>query len=402
MAELYDVKSILDYRELTEGYVAWGRSGTPNPFFEFYTNQSTPAEPPAESEPPLTGNGAAVVVTDDGATTTAPGLPQYATDQVEFVKLGRVKDPAPINFRGQPARVLSPTGKEKASLTMLNSFNVISLGMDVMQMLREPDQHILQQRGRTEIAQQFEDFATKHRVLKQVYMAKTFQGGAVYFDGEGEILESSSGAAITVSTGIPAINIGALDKADFGTGSGDIIAAAWDVAGTKILTQLEDLSEAAEYQNTEPPRHIWLHRSNKKWLRENTEILAFYNAGQERLDKDLMADTFEIGNFVFHFYGGTYTGSDGTTQPFIPKTKAIITPEVGGWLAQGVGLQLIPTTLDIQSSIQDVVSGWQDHWGEFAYALADHNPASINMYMGFNWLFGFRNPSSVFVATVDF
>lgn len=399
MADLYDVKSILDYRELTEGYVAWGRNGTPNPFFEFYTGMSAPDVP--DESPPLTGGGS-VSVNADGSTTTAAGLPQYPTDQVEFIKLGRVKDPAPINFRGQPARVLQPTGKSKAELAMLNSFNVISLSMDVMQMLREPDQHILQQRGRTEIAQQFEDFGTRHRVLKQVYVAKSFLGGAIYFNAEGEILESSSGAAITVQTGVPAINLGQLDKADFGTGSGDIVATAWDQAGAKILTQLEDLAEATEYQNTEPLRHIWLHRSNKKWLRENTEILAFYGAGQERLDKDLLSDTFEIGNFTFHFYGGTYTAADGTTKPFIPKDQAIITPDPGGWLAQGVGLQLIPTTLDIRGTVEEAVASWQEHWGDFAYLLCDHNPASLNMYMGFNWLFGFRNPASVFAPTVDF
>lgn len=403
MAELYDVQSILDYRVLTEGYVAWGRSGAPNPFFEFYTNMSTPAEPPDEGEPPLTGEGgAAVTESADGSTTTAPGLPQYPTDQVEFIKLGRVKDPAPINFRGQPARVMQPTGKEKASLAMLNSFNVISLSMGVLQMLREPDQHILQQRGRTEISQQFEDFATKHRMLKQVYVAKNFLGGAVYFDGGGEILESSAGAEIVVETGVPAINQGQLDKADFGTGTGNIIALPWDNAAAKIFTQLDDLYEVTEYQNTEPLRHVWLHRSNRKWLRDNTEILAFYSAGQERLDRDLMSDTFELNGWMFHFYAGTYKAADGTTKPFIPKDKAIVTPDPGQWLAQGVGLQLIPTSLDIQNSVQDVVSGWQEHWGDFAYTLADHNPASINMYMGFNWLFGFRNPASVFSPTVDF
>lgn len=400
MANLADVQSILDYRELTETYVAWGRNGTPNPLFEFYTGMSTPPDPPE-------GETVVQPATDalgnpTGATTSAPGVPQYSVDEVEFIKLGRVKDPAPINFRGQPARVLAPSGKDKSFLSMLTAFNAITLSGDVLQMLRAPDQWTLQQRGITEVGQQVQDFATKHRILKQVYLAKTFLGGAVYFDGDGEILESSSGAQITVQTGIPAINIGQIDKADFGTGSGDVIATAWDQAAAKIMTQLEDLSEVTEYQNTEPLRHVWLHRSNKKWFRENTEMLAFYSAGQDRLDQELMGDTFEIGEYTFHFYGGTYVAADGTTKPFIPKDKAIVTPEPGSWLAQGVGMQLIPTTLDIQSSVQDVISSWQEHWGDFAYALSTHNPIGLEMYMGFHWLFGFRNPASVFVLTVDF
>ena len=368
MAGFTELEALLDYRTLIEVYQDYGRQAATNPFFDFYTRG------PSKN---------------------------FDTDQVEFIKLSRVSDPAPINYRGQPARRMSPTGKTRRALAMLNMFDVLNLKADSLMFLREPESWMLQQGGATEIQQQLEDLALRHLYTKYVWLAKYFGGGAIYIDANGEILESSSGAVVTVDTGIPAANQSQIDLSNFG-GSGNAIDAAWDVAGTKLLTQLDRLNHTAvEFQGSEPLRHIWVHPTAKAWIRQNTEILAMY-ASIERLDNALLGDAFEINNYVFHFFGGTYEAADGSRKPFIPLTKAIITPEPGPWIAQGSGVQIVPTTVDVQPGQFVNFAGWEKHYGDFAYFQAEHNPPSVNLFAGTNWLFGFKNPSSVFVPTVDF
>lgn len=371
MAELTDVRTLLDYRTLTEIYEAYGREEAgPNPLFDFYT-EGTPS--------------------------------QYDTDEVEFVKLSRVRDPAPVNYRGQPARVLQPTGKGKAYLSMLNAFDVISLGTSVLNMIRYPDQWALQDRGRVEIEQQMQDFSLRHTLTKFVYQAKFMQSGLVYIGGDGEILESSTGSAVEVPTGIPPENMGAIPKSSFGMGTGNIIDLEWDDPAALILDQLDEMDEATERRGGQPLRHIWMNRSNRKLIRNNAQIQSFYGDNTDVLSRDINQPTFEIENRVFHFYGGMYEAADGTFQPYISNDKAIITPEPGegGWLAHGEGLQMVPTSLDIAGDMATALANWQDIYGDFSYVLNDHNPPAVKLYMGFNWLFGFRNPSSVFVPTIQ-
>lgn len=374
MADLYELETILNYVALTEKYQEKGRAGGPNPLYDFYT-----------------------------AGTPKP----YQTDQVEFIKLGTVKDPAPLNARGNPARVLTPTGKEKRRLTMYNSFDAIRLGMDSLQMIRHPEQWSLQQKGKEEIEQQFEDFGTRHAVTKRLIVSKTLSSQFVYIDAAGDILEDSTGAVAGAATGIPSSNLSQIAKTSFGMGSGNIIDKAWDDPTAKILDHLDLMNEAAEYNNAEALAHVWLHKSNKIWIRANDQILEQYGSGggnPNRLDNDLKGDTFEFNNYTFHFYGGTYTKTDGNTGYYVPKTQAIITPDPANnnWIAVGNGMQLVCNSIDVMPASSNAMTDWDEVYGDFAYVVKNHNPPSVDLFMGFNWLFGLRNPASVFAPTVDF
>lgn len=359
MANFSDLLTILDYRGLTELYQDFARQNAgPNPFWDFYT----------------------------------AGVPEkMKTDDVEFIKLSAVKDPAPINYRGQPARVLQPTGKDKRRLAMLGAFNEISLGFSVLQMMRHPEQWALQDRGREEIKQQIEDFASRHAVTKRVYLAKSLLTATIYIDANGDICESNPSSGHTISTGIPSGNL---------TTIGGIIDKLWSDRTAKILDHLDTIAVAAEDANTEPPRHVWFNTFNKKYLRSNDQILEQYDMGRERLDNALRGDTLEINNYTFHFYGGSYTNTSGSNAYYIPRDQVIITPDPGSWYKQGEGLQLVPETFDPTTSLEGITDGWTDNYGDFAYALRNHNPPSARLYMGFNWLWGLRNPSSVYAPTV--
>lgn len=353
-----DLMTVLDYRSLGKMYQDASREAVQlNPLYNMYT-AGTPE--------------------------------QFDTDEVEFIKIGYVKDQAPTNSRDGAARGMQLTGKSRRKLQMLNFFNVIKLNQNWLQMLRDPEAWRLQNKGaQQELDQQTADFATRHSITKQIYLSKSLTEQTIYIGENGKIYETDPSSGYTVSTGLPSGNISTV---------GGIIDKYWSDPSCAILDQLDLLTESAEIAGTEPLRHVWLYRKNKKWIRNNEQILDIYGAGQERLDNAVKGDTFEINGYTFHFYGGTYETATGSTGYFIPTTKAIVTPEPGKWLMNGVGLQRVPTEVGI---VNQQNGTWTDVYGDGSYVFEDHNPPRLDFYAFSNWLFGLRNPASIYVPTVS-
>ena len=402
MAVLSEIEQVLDYRALGAAYREAGDQGTRNPLYNYYV--ASGARDAANEAIAAIGSA-----TDPESVTEATrSLPlasqagngsveRYPTDTVEYVVMSRQKDPLPFNRKGSPARMIAPTGLDTRRMTMSYMFNAISLSARALQALRYPDNWLLQQVGREEVRRQATDFAIKHAVAKQVYLSKILSDGVVYLDENGEILESSSGSATTIDAGVPS---GHKSQLNF-DGGGNLITAAWDVAGTDIMKQLDNLRYAADVENVEMPKHVWLHGNSKFWIRANTEIKSYFS-GIERLDQALMGDTFELNDYVFHFYSGTYVAPDGRTKPYIPITKAIITPELGSWFLNAVGMEIVPASVGTYGSVEEALAQLVEVYGQFAYGKLIDNPAALQIFLGDTFQYLFRNPKSVWIATVDF
>lgn len=347
-------------------YTGWGRQGGgPNALYDFLIGGLTPQ--------------------------------QYRADTVDVVRLTGVLDPAPINYRGQPARVLQPTGKDAARLVMLNAFDTIQLSMDSLMMLRDPENWYLQERGKAEVEQQSRELGMRHTLTKYVYVSKFLLNATIYISKSGVIQEASdSNTQHTISTGLPAANLSQLNIG----GLGNVISASWATAGTKILDDLDTLTARAVTAGQEPPRHIWMNWADKYLLRNNTQIMASYGQNVNLFTAALRGDTLEIGNYMFHFFSGAYKAEDGTMKYYIPQGRAIITPEPGAWLHYGEGLQLVPRSLDVFQDASAALANWDDKFGDFAYTLLRVDPIALNLYAGFNMLFGLRNPSCVYAPTI--
>lgn len=372
MAEYATLEEVLDYRTLVSRYSNFSRAKLDtNLFFKFYTPKD---------------------------------VRNYYQDQAEWITLGDIRDPAPLNKRNAPAHKVDPEGMGRASATVLHMFNSMNHGMDALLMLRDPENWVLQNRGKQVLDQQMEYFAARHSLTKMAYMSQAMTSQTIYIDANDNVRTSNPSSGYQVATGIANSHVGQIDLSNFGS-SGNAIDVAWDDPAAKILNQLDYIRLANEYEGNEPLRHIWLYRQNKKWIRDNDQILEFFGAGQERLDRALMADEFEIDGWLFHFYGGTWTeatGGSGTRRPYISETKAVITPEVGDWLMGGNGVQLVPATIDIVEMMPTAIGNWSEVFGDFSYVVPDHNPPSLTHYMGSNWMFALKNPDSIFVPTVDF
>lgn len=364
MATLYELEEVLHPKVITDLYREESGKYFANPLVDFYSKQTK----------------------------------NYTGDRFEFAYREAMKQPAPANYRGQPARVLQPSGASERRVYMLHAFNEISLSMDALQMLRRPGDQTLQEKGRDEIVQQMEDFGARHQIFRAVCLAKTLSDGVIHFGAEGQVLESSTGAAYSVDFGVPDSHRDQLDA-----GSGDLINLPWDNPAAKILDQIDAIREQAEEENTDPITHIWLHHSAKRWLRDNEQLQSFLAGSSEAVDRVLRGTVVEeLNGLTWHFFSGTYQAQDGSTVPYVPRNRAILTPDVGPWLRAANGSELITGFEGIRSSVDGALNEVTEVFGDFAYVKLLDNPTKLVLRMGSNFVYAFAQPESVWMPTVDF
>lgn len=322
-------------------------------------------------------------------------------DQFEIVYYPTSKKPSRINKRGGQAIDVDLEGVKKYHAAPIHVFNRLPFAMDSYQWIREPDSEMLQNKGQRELDRQMREAVEKVQTLKKVCIAKALVDGVLYFDAAGNILESSSGAAITLDLQVDATHKSQLAHAS--NSDSDIIDTAWDQAGANILEHLDKIREAAEHDNAEEPRHVWLHTTAKQWFRANTELKAYMENSQRDIDSVLRGNVIEdLNGFTFHFLHTTYTDSSGTIRPLIPKTKAVITPDVGNWFLKVQGDTLVPNKTGVVGTLQEGVNSLDMVYGDFAYVNVSQNPIGLEFYHGARFLYCFRNPGSVWMPTVDF
>jgi hypothetical protein len=365
------MQGILTPQFLTESYTKISSASLRNPFFEFYD--------------------AAPKRNEDG-------------DILEIVTYGDDRKPAPTNARGASARTLDTKGASKAYFSPIHMYNEVTLPMAAVENLRQADNPAKQEKGAEEIRRQFDLFGRRHRITKAAALAKLLGDGVAYFDVNGQLLENSTGAATTVDLGVAASHKTQLNHSSLGS---NIVNTTWSNAGANILQDLEQIREAAEYDQAPMPKHVWLHTVAKAWIRANTDLktYAILNSPQaEQFFNGLPADTLQVGDWTFHFYNGTYEDSAGNIVPFVSKTKAIITPDVndGTWFRSIAGSEVIATGEGISNSIDQALAQTTTVYGDFSYLAVKHNPLKVSLFMGSNFLYAFADPNAVWMPTVDF
>ena len=101
-------------------------------------------------------------------------------------------------------------------------------------------------------------------------------------------------------------------------------------------------------------------------------------------------------------FSGTYQSFDGSSIPYIPRNKAILTPDVGPWLRAANGSELITGFEGIRSSVDGALQEVTEVFGDFAYVKLSDNPTKLVLRMGSNFVYAFAQPSAVWMPTIDF
>jgi hypothetical protein len=228
-------------------------------------------------------------------------------------------------------------------------------------------------------------------------LASTLSLGAAYFDGEGNLLQSSSGAVFTLDSQIGANNKNQLNG---------IIATKWSDATADIPTQIRALQYQSSVDTGYEIEYAFYGKSVPSYLTTNNYMkeYGYRNASfnQEYLYSAEIPDgTLGIKKWI-PAYKVSYDKYDGTKQSLFGDKIVAFTPNPKYWYKLFAGTRLIPKTIGIWKDISEALGNLTEEQGMCAYAYLDPRTTELFMNTGDVCLPSVCNNLALYVATVDF
>lgn len=299
-----------------------------------------------------------------------------------------------INY-GAPSEAVAHQARSTQASVLLHTYEHIRHQASLLNQLRDFGNTARQARGIQEIDTQTAQFRQRLNNLRVSSVWSVLRHGAVYFDGQGNLLPTSSGAVVTVDFQVPANNKNQLNG---------IIGASWGVAGTDIIGDVEALKIVARKTTGKPATEAYYGTSILKYLVANTQIKELLKAdvGLASAFRQRMIPDGFLGLNWHPAYEAFFEDADGTNQSWFGDDRITFTPAVDRtWYEMLEGTFEVPTNLgNVVADSVDALGQFATVQGMFSYAVIDDDPPGIKHYHGDTFLPTLTDPGAVFIADV--
>jgi hypothetical protein len=328
------------------------------------------------------------------ATDTTTG------NEGSYFKVSSTRQVAQAVAYGAPSVAAKMPGVVKQAITLIHTFEHFQHEPNLLALLKSENMRE-QERGAELVGRALAEFVRRFVNLRRAAWYSALTLGHIYLDGDGNLLPSSSGAAIDIDFGIPAGNKGQLDW----DGNGAIIGASWGTAGTDIQGDVEEIKIASiqmtgyritkAYYGSNIPAYIGGNTVMKEFLKEHPASVDQMVAG--RVPNGFLGLDWERASEAF------YSDKDGTARFFWGGDTVVFTPDPNdiGWWGLVDGSYNIPT--NVGNMYQDVVAALESLtkvFGMFGYAQVTNDPVGVRQYAGDTFLPTINVPKSVFISDV--
>lgn len=279
----------------------------------------------------------------------------------------------------------------------------------VLQVLRDYESYDNQMKGKRIIAHNVKTLGTLFGNSRIVMVATTLNKGAIYSDGDGNVLPTSSGAVETYSQQIDATNnIGAIVHADGTTGSifGATGQGSWANASTDIPKQLRLLKESAGMAHGYEPTIALYGKNVPSYLIQNDHVLDFLARNPTMQTQWLKDNTIPDGLFGLTWvpaWMASYTKDDGTKVSLWDSNRVTLLPgesDAGAYWSMFEGSYLVPKTIDLMNNADAALENLEMVYGAFGYSQLTHKPVGLNVCMGDTVLPAVKLPDTIYLADV--
>lgn len=286
------------------------------------------------------------------------------------------------------------------SVKLVHSFESIFIDPRVFMQLRQKDTYERDVKL-SEIMRQVAEFTANFQNLRISMLASMLAKGAIYFDADGSLLPSSSGADVTVDYLVPANNQNQLNG---------IIDVSWSNPDADIPTQLSQLDEQSLQDTGKPIKVAFYGRKIPRYLAQNTfaaEYLArnpganadYLNLKGERLGGRVPQGLFGLQWIPVNT--SFFEDSSATNQTWFGVDQVTFTPEIDeSWYELLEGSIPVPTTIDVIQNVESLDSNVRMAQGMFAYAQVSANPVNLSIYHGDTVLPMCKNGAAMYVSDV--
>src|SRR5436305_1491565 len=160
-------------------------------------------------------------------------------DTAEYTRIDGTRQTARIAAYGSPSQQRELKNVARVPVKLIHTIESVLHKPHVLTNLLNFNEPTKQQLGIAEVTRQTRQFRQLFDNLRVAALTSTLFTGNIYFDGNGALLPTSSGAKVTVNYGVPAGNTLQLNA----LGAGNILDLTWDNAAANIATQLSNLKK---------------------------------------------------------------------------------------------------------------------------------------------------------------
>jgi hypothetical protein len=348
---------------------------------------------------------------------TATGIPSvfpesfYQVDKTvdrdtgQYTRVYGTRTVARIAAYGAPSQQRQLKGVEAVPVKLIHSVESILLNTTDYLNLLQYDDTAAQTRGIQEVTRQVREFRANFDNLRVAALTQMLFQGAIYWDGNGNLLPNSTGAKTVATFSVPSGNTGQLDPLTTGT---PLIDVSWDNAASDIDKQLLNLRQIATRLTGYPLKYAFYGKNVPTYLTNNTKLQNYFvrNSG----DNTQYLSTAEVPSPLLGLqwlpaYDAFFEDATGTLQGLVGDDQVVFTPEPSvDWIGWLEGTYPVPTNvgsvnMDATQSLRQNVTTAA---GMFAYGVLSTDPVTVKMVAGDTFLPVLKVPKAIFQATVKF
>lgn len=318
-------------------------------------------------------------------------------DQGRYTRVKGTRRTARLAMYGAPAVARELKDVAYVDVKLMHTFESQHINPLLIQALRNYNNYDMQQRGMQELARQVAEWKMYFQNLRTASNLMALSQGAIYYDGSGNFLPSSSGAVVSVTYGMSANNQNQLNG---------VISSTWSSAVTDIPLQLRVLKKTARRLTGYPLRYAFYGENVPSYFSNNDFVLD-YLARNDRLNNQFL-ESADIPDGLFGFtwvpvYESFFEDQNGTNQSIFTADQVTFTPAPSAdWWEILEGTYQVPSTLNIETDANAAMASLREVVGMFGYSAVTHNPPTIQSYYGDTFLPTIKVPDSIFQATVKF
>lgn len=305
-----------------------------------------------------------------------------------------------VGYGGAP-RARALIGLEQVRTQAIHSFEMIEHQMTTLQNIMAYESFERQNLGRQEIVRQTEAFRMLFDNLRVSAVMSSLFLGHIYFDEDGDLLHSSSGAVVDVDQRLPSGNTGQLNM----LGAGAIIDASWGTASTKIVKHLAQIIAAAAQVSGLIPTTCYYGSNVRDYILSNTQCISLMQSNgtlTTALAQGAIPDGF--GGIKKWISGDQYSYVDagGTRRTWCGADTIALIPDVSkAWYEMQEGTYLVPNDVGrIYNTVEEGLANLRTVQGMFQFAKVEAVPPKLEQYAGDVFLPVFKNPNAVILGDV--
>lgn len=323
-------------------------------------------------------------------------------DRAKWTEIQGARTTAKLAAYGAPGRRVPLQPIATRPVRMLFIAMEIQIDANLLNRLQSFEQYV-QDEGVDWLRYQMDEVAKRMANTRIVTKASMLRYGAIYWDADGNILPSSSGAIYTHSAQVPANNQTQLNG---------IISAPWSLTNTDIFAQLRALRQQSAKDTGLKPDHCMHGINIPAYMQVNTTLQSYFtrNAGF----RDTLVETGTIpANFggvkqwtdVSHAF---FEDQNGVNQELWDGDLCVFTPPIGApdkmdWWAMMEGSAAVLNGFDAYSDPQGAMKNLRQEFGQSGYSIPTMAPPlGWTSYFQDCFLGAIRNGKAIYQADTVF